>query len=68
MGQSGQYLLAVGLGSYKMVSESDTARCASEDAGTQGGGLWDPTLIGEGNETFLIRVWKSLPNRRVLKL
>ena len=26
------------------------------------GGLWDPTSVGEGNETFFIRVWKSLPN------
>jgi len=29
--------------------------------------LWDPTLVGEGNETFLIRVWKPLPSRHVLK-
>ena len=28
---------------------------------------WDPTLVGEGNETFFIRVWKLLPSRRVLK-
>ena len=25
------------------------------------------TLVGEGNETFLIRTWKPLSNRRVLK-
>ena len=29
--------------------------------------LWDPTSVGEGNETFLIRVWKSLPSRCVLE-
>ena len=27
----------------------------------------DPTSVGEGNETFLIRVWKPLPRIRVLK-
>ena len=27
-----------------------------------------PTLVGDENETFRIRVWKPLPNRRVLKL
>ena len=43
-----------------MVSEIDTL-------GIQGGGLSDPTSVGEGNETFLIRVWKPLPSRRVLK-
>ena len=29
--------------------------------------LGDPTTVGEGNEAFRIRVWKPLPNRRVLK-
>ena len=33
----------------------------------EGGGLGDPISIGKGNEPFFIRVWKSLPNRRVLK-
>ena len=27
----------------------------------------NPTLVGEENETPFIRVWKPLPNRRVLK-
>ena len=31
------------------------------------GGLLDPTSVGEGNETFFIRVWKPHPSRRVLK-
>ena len=35
--------------------------------GPQRGGLWDPTLVVDGNETFLIRVWKPLPNRHILK-
>ena len=26
----------------------------------KGGGLLDPTFVGKGNETFFIRVWKSL--------
>ena len=25
-------------------------------------------LVGEENETFVIRVWKSLPSRRVLEI
>ena len=29
--------------------------------------LWDPTSVGEENETFFIRMWKPLPNVRVLK-
>ena len=43
-----------------MVSEPVTGRCGSEDARD---GLRDPTVVGEENETFLIRVWKlSLMN------
>ena len=33
----------------------------------QGGGLWDPTSVGEGTEASL-RVWKHLRNSHVLKL
>ena len=29
--------------------------------------MWDPTLVGKGNKTFFIRVWKPLSSRRVLK-
>ena len=57
-----------GLGLLPMVLEPNTGRCASEDTGPQGGGLWDPALVREGNETIFIRVWKPLPGRRVLKL
>ena len=32
-----------------------------------GSGLWDPTLVGEENKTFFIRVWKPLPCLHVLK-
>ena len=32
---------------------------------SKGSGWWDPTLVGEKNETFFIRVWKPL--QRVLK-
>ena len=49
-------LTSSGLGLLPMVSELDTERCASEDAGPQGGGLRDPMSVGEGNETFLVRV------------
>ena len=39
---------------------------------SKGGGLRDPTSVGEGNEAFFIRAFfirvsKSLPNRHVLK-
>ena len=40
----------------------------SENVGPLGGVLVDPTSVGEGNETFFIRVWKPLPNRHVLNL
>ena len=51
-----------------MVSELDTGRCASEDVELpKEGGLRDPTSVGEGNETFLIKVSKPFPNRHVLK-
>ena len=30
--------------------------------------IGNPTSVGEMNETFIIRVWKSLSNRSVLKL
>ena len=43
-----------------MISEPDVGRCASEDAGSQGGGLLDSMLVGEKNETFFMRVWKPL--------
>ena len=35
--------------------------------GPEGGGLWDPTSVGEDNETFFIRVWKPLTSGHVLK-
>ena len=50
----------------QMVSESDIERCANEDTGPQRGRLWDPTLVGEGNEAFLIRVWKPLLSKQYL--
>ena len=38
----------------QMASEPDTERCADKDAGPQGGGLLDPTSVGEENEAFFI--------------
>ena len=35
--------------------------------GPEGGGLWDLTFVGEENNAFFIRLWKPLPNKRVLK-
>ena len=43
------------------------AVCQQERWAPKGGGLRDPTLVGEENETFFIRVWKPLTNRHVLK-
>ena len=42
-----------------MVSKPDTGWCPNEDVGPQGGALWDPMLVGEGYQTFVIRMWKS---------
>ena len=52
-----------------MISKLDIEWCANENAGSPKGVDCEiPTSIGEGNETFFIRVYKSLPIRRVLKL
>ena len=29
--------------------------------------MWDPKSIEEENETFIIKVWKPLPSRHILK-
>ena len=34
----------------------------------KGGGLCDAILAGKGNKACLIRMWKPLPNRCVLKI
>ena len=57
-----------GLEFLQTVSEPNIGQYASKDTGPQGSGLKDLTLVGEGNRAFLIRVWKLLPNRHVLKL
>ena len=40
---------------------------ANENIVLEGGGLCDPTSVGEGNETFFIRMWKLLHSKCVLK-
>jgi len=57
----------VGLGCYKWYPSQTPGGVLARTLGPQGSELWDPTLVGEGNETFLIRVWKPLPNRRIWK-
>ena len=57
-GQNRQYLRAV----------TNDIRVRHQTVCQRGGGLWGPTSVGEGNETFLIRVLKPLPSRRVLKM
>ena len=34
--------------------------------GLEGGGLWDPISVGEGNEAFFIRAWKPLLGQHLL--
>ena len=52
----------------EMVLEPDTERCASKDTGPPRGVDCEiPHQLERGNETLLIRVWKPLPIRRVLK-
>ena len=57
-----------GLGRLQMVSELDTGRCADENVEPPNGVNCEiPHWFGEGNKGFLIRVWKPLPSRCVLK-
>ena len=55
--QSRQYLLVLTLGCYRWY-QSQTLNMV---------GLWDPTSVGEEDETFLMRACKSLISKRVLK-
>ena len=101
-GQSGQYLLVLGLCCYKWHKSQTSGglslkggwtlggvpartlgikggwivrshidwreeRVSARTLVLKGGGLWDPTLVGERTETFFIRVWNPLLNRRILK-
>ena len=50
-----------------MVSEPDMGGVPTRTLGPKRGGLGDPTSVGEGNEALLIRVWKPLPSRHILK-
>ena len=50
----------------QMVSKQNTGRCGIEDASPQGGWIVRSHINWIGEQTFLIRVWKPLPNRRVL--
>ena len=49
------------------LSEPNTRRCANEDTGPPRRVDCEIPHWLERNETFLIKVWKSLPNKRVLK-
>ena len=65
--QREQYLLAVGLGCYKWYQSQTSGDVPVKTLGPQGVWIVRPTLVGEENETFFIRVWKPLPSKRVLK-
>ena len=56
-----------GFGLLQMVSESDTGRCASEDAGPLRRADCEILHRWRGDEAFLILVWKPLPSTHVLK-
>ena len=56
-----------GFGLLQMVLEPDTKRCANVDIGPQKGWIVK-SYIGEENETLIIKVWKPLSSRRILKL
>ena len=55
----------LGLGGPTSIGEGN--ECQRGRWAPKGGGLWDPTSVEEENETSLIKVWKPLPSRRVLK-
>ena len=67
-GQSGQYLLAVGLTVTNGIRARFWVVCQRGRWVPKGDGLWGLTLVGEGNKAFLIRVWKPLSSTCVLKL
>ena len=56
-----------GLGLLQIVSEPDTGRCANEDVGPPRRVDDEIPRRLERGTTFFIRVWKSFPNRHVLK-
>ena len=66
-GQNGHYLPAIGLGYYIWYQSQTSSDVLAKTLDPQGTGLWNPTSVREGNETLLIRVWKPLHSRRVLK-
>ena len=67
-GQKWIIFFSGGLGLLQMVSESDTGRCASEDAGpSMGLDCEIPHRLERGTKHSLIRTWKPLLSRRVLK-
>ena len=65
----------------QMISKSDTEQCTSKNADLEGGGLWDshwlergtvedglwdPTLVGEGNKTrFEGKLVRESPKRTI---
>ena len=67
MGQSEQYLLVVVLNYYNGIRARHGMMCQQGRWTPKGSELWDPTSVRKENEVLLIRVWKPLPARRVLK-
>ena len=51
----------------QLVSEPDTKRCASEDAGPRRGVDCDPTSVGKGNEAFFIKGVETSPQNTHFK-
>ena len=51
----------------QIVLEADTGWCTSKDVGPPKRWIVRSMSVGEGNKTFLIRVWKPLSSKHVLK-
>ena len=50
-------------GGLGVLHRLEKGTSANENAGPRrGGGLCDPTSIGDENEALFIRVWKPLPS------
>ena len=67
MGQSGQYLLAVGLDCYKWYQSQIPGNVPARTLGPHGGWIVRSHIGLRGEEAFLVRVWKLLPKHTCFK-
>ena len=57
----------VGLSCYKWYQSQTLDDVPVRTLSPKRSGLWDPTLVGEGNKAFFIRVWKPFPSKHILE-